>query len=820
MSQERGTSWAQRRSREEEQCSPADWTRSSALVEELLETETSVISDRNMAILKEQRQTGSMIDPALMSDVRHNKDIRSTISSGRSPPTNSEIFMEAKRMLKREEKAKKIITIQNKIVDNEVDRFQNHITSLRKMNQKLERLAFPAPNLARRKTSKGHLFHVPSLVPSDGASKIHSLQNNHLDHDILSKTSGNVTVIKQDDHCRQPSDLRKKSSLAISGQKMEEHDILQHNPALVYQSSSESQNTVFERIHQKYIESERNRVLKEGAAFIRHSSPVNDGGGLVTQLTATNAPKFLPVAKDHVHLAEWVEDASCSSNFKEPDIQKTEVCMEEWTLPSNGCEIKQAPKRLTDVEKSELSTKTLPHAATALKKAELNKLESMSKMYAKWMSKVCVTPGTKYEHLGPCKSKVEQDKAIGHNSISREEKIMQVLHAIQKQKDNKTNVSIDMQADKSRFSKSVNDIREEKIEPETKFRRAISGSYEHRIKAHKDLISHQKAKLEDQQKQIEELKLSQLRMENEKSQMQVKKTLNEVMDSCNQKVKAQAKSLKSSLSLADLSPGNDFVLRMEQRAVEQKQRKLITQERRKQLEEERKRKMKEMEERRRQEEEELAKKRHDEAREMRRRERELRDETRREREKFIALERKADQFLKNKRLRYGLLGFKKLVNLRKEQENVAVEFYDRSLLRSALRVWRREVHLRLEAKMDCADNFFASNLLHRCFNAFRMAVHERMRRMQVAMDMHDLHLQERYFHLWLKFTHEQQEMEAEKMAKADLYFSKVLLRRHLHLWKKYPEVAQLEREKERRKMMWRNKVQQLLPDFRPVLASD
>lgn len=810
MSKESCSAWADRRSREAVQCSSPNWTRSSALVEELLEAETSVISNENMAILKERKHSGPIIDPVLMSDVRHNKDIRSTLNSGRSVPTNSEIFMEAKRILKREDKSKKIVRMQNKIVDNEVDRFQNHITSLRKMNQKLERLAFPAPNIPKRKQSKVHLFHVHNLMPSDGAAKLQDVQ---LDRDEL---SGNLTHVKQGVDCNYPSDAKKKSTLSISGQKMEEHDILQHNPAQLCQNSSEYQNTVFERIHQKYIESERNRVLKEGATYIRHCSPVNDCSHTATQPKIANSPKIVP-PNDRVHLGEWNEDASCSNNLKLLDIQKTDVCIEEWTLPPSICKPK-APRILNEVETPELSTKGLSNAATASKKAELNKLESMSKMYAKWMSKVCVTP--KYEDYVQHKSKVEPNRVLGQSSVSREEKIMQVLHAIQKQKENKTNRSIDMQPDKSRFSKSVNDIREEKVETEGKFRRAISGSYEHRMKAHKDLISHQKAKLEDQKKQIEELKLSQLRMENEKSQMLVQKTLNEVMDSCNQKVKAQAKSLKSSLSLADLSPGNDFVLRMEQRALEQKQRKLLTLERRKQLEEERKKKVKEMEERRRQEEEELAKKRHDEAREMRRRERELRDEARKEREKVIALERKADQFLKKKRLRYGLNGFKKLLKLRKVQEEVAIEFHERCLLRSALGEWRREVRLRLEAKMECADSFFSLNLLRRCFLAFRMEVQERTRREQVAMDMHDLHLQERYFRFWLKFTQEQQEIEAEKIAKADLHFSKALLRKHMRLWKRFPEVAQLDREKERRKMMWRNKVQQLLPDFRPVLASD
>lgn len=46
---------------------------SSVLVEELLETNTSVIADRSMAVLKELELPAASMDPALMSDLRHNK---------------------------------------------------------------------------------------------------------------------------------------------------------------------------------------------------------------------------------------------------------------------------------------------------------------------------------------------------------------------------------------------------------------------------------------------------------------------------------------------------------------------------------------------------------------------------------------------------------------------------------------------------------------------------------------------------------------------------------------------------------------------------
>lgn len=52
--------------------------------------------------------------------------------------------------------------------------------------------------------------------------------------------------------------------------------------------------------------------------------------------------------------------------------------------------------------------------------------------------------------------------------------------------------------------------------------------------------------------------------------------------------------------------------------------------------------------------------------------------------------------------------------------------------------------------------------------------------MQVAVDMHDLHLQERCFHAWLKYNQEQQEIISEKMAKADDHFCKLVVTDYSH----------------------------------------
>jgi tRNA G37 N-methylase Trm5 len=45
-----------------------------------------------------------------------------------------------------------------------------------------------------------------------------------------------------------------------------------------------------------------------------------------------------------------------------------------------------------------------------------------------------------------------------------------------------------------------------------------------------------------------------------------------------------------------------------------------------------------------------------------------------------------------------------------------------------------------------------------------------------------------------------------------------LLTHYLKRWQQLPSVLHLEHEKEQRKQIWRNKVQEILPDFNPVLA--
>lgn len=647
------------------------------------------------------------------------------------------------RILNKEDKTKKILHIQNKIVDEEVDRFQSHITNLRKMNQRLERIAFPVHNAPKKRKDKFHHqfeMNVHDLQKGSSMGKpIKELDDLTMCHmkdklkNLKGKQNWNLEDISAEQlSCKKssylsdgPPTLKKRTPLSISGHKVDDHEILKHNPMPFSQISSEAQNTVFERIHQKYAESERDRVSKEGTTLIRHSSPI-DEVGTDNQHAAIVSSKEMHFMENNgnIQLGEWVDCNIPQNEIETTMTHRNEVSLSEWCLPKTTC------RDTCDIKKdgSEKALSSLGTLAPpiSLKRADQNKLESMSKMYAKWMTSVCVSSNTKFEDSVKIREDIKKKdrnstKQTNTTHMTREEKIMQVLQALQKHKEEKaTSFGPNMPASSSKFSKSVNDIREDKADQDgCKFRRAVSGTYEHRLKAHKNVITYQKAKLEEQKRQIEDLKLSQLRMESEKSKAETQKTVNQVLESCDPRVKAQAKFLKSSLSLADLSPDNSFVLQMEQRASEQRRKKLLAQERRKQFEEEWKKRMKEAEERKHLEEEALIRKKHEDAQEMRRKERELREEARKEREKMIALERKAELFSQQRKLKKGFLAFTMLLSLRKAQEETAEKFYEEYLMRMVLRVWKREVETRLKARMACADNFYSLNLLRRCFDGLK-----------------------------------------------------------------------------------------------------
>ena len=51
-----------------------------------------------------------------------------------------------------------------------------------------------------------------------------------------------------------------------------------------------------------------------------------------------------------------------------------------------------------------------------------------------------------------------------------------------------------------------------------------------------------------------------------------------------------------------------------------------------------------------------------------------------------------------------------------------------------------------------------------------------------------------------------------------MFVYRTLLKQYFNLWKKLPFAMRLEREKEKRKQVLRMKVQEMLPDYKPMFS--
>lgn len=101
------------------------------------------------------------------------------------------------RVLKREERVKKSLSTQNRIVDEEVDRFQNHIRSLRKMNQRLERIAFPAVKKKPNKINYGFLKSPYCMSSGLSIEKVSGDQVQQLEERALRKKLQSRILVKK-----------------------------------------------------------------------------------------------------------------------------------------------------------------------------------------------------------------------------------------------------------------------------------------------------------------------------------------------------------------------------------------------------------------------------------------------------------------------------------------------------------------------------------------------------------------------------------------------------------------------------------------------
>ncbi|XP_046739132.1 trichohyalin [Diprion similis] len=343
----------------------------------------------------------------------------------------------------------------------------------------------------------------------------------------------------------------------------------------------------------------------------------------------------------------------------------------------------------------------------------------------------------------------------------------------------------------------------------------------HRLNAQRKIIAEQKAKLAEQNRIIEDLKLKQIEKETRHASRDTINVAKEVLTHFGGRTRRTLIKLirdegckdKSIVEPPRLPSPPKFLIRMEARAEARRERvKRAQEEREKKMEEKRKK-----EESERRAEDEERKRLQLEAQKEARRLREEQEQRRaREAERTKHLNQIADDFRRKYLLRrYMMEPFFRLIDTKYNYIKIADDHYHGSLLRRTLGIWLKETHERISVKMDLASAVYNRNILWYAFRDWRDFARSEAKKMQVATDFHAMRLQEKCLRVWNAKTVESkiQTLNDEQLARE--HYRKRLRAKYFAKWKDYPTIARDIKEKEKRKDKWRELVQRVIPDFDP-----
>ncbi|CAK9821077.1 Coiled-coil domain-containing protein 191 [Anthophora plagiata] len=383
-----------------------------------------------------------------------------------------------------------------------------------------------------------------------------------------------------------------------------------------------------------------------------------------------------------------------------------------------------------------------------------------------------------------------------------------------------------MKNQKSKVKDCGNPTMKEWIKPDTRRKSTckriiVESPAQSRLNAQKQIIERQKAKLAEQNRIIEELKLKQMQKDISRSNKETIDIAKETFVHFGEKTKRTLIQLMQQNGYRDESltiprPSSDppkFLLRVEARAEARRKRVKLAEETRRQKQEEQRRK----EEAVRMEEEQKKRRLQQEASAEARRLRKEQEQKRQcEIEMFERLNNLADEFYRKYLLRrYIMKPFIILLEQKRGNMKKAEERYREKLTREVFAKWRNEAETQRNRKVEMAESLYNENLTTRMFEEWKRSAKEANLKHQVAMDFHDMKHLERYFKSWRIRTLELKAKSEEKLQFARSIYESKLKARYLGLWKKYLTIAEDIKESEKRKDELRQLVQKVIPDFDP-----
>lgn len=285
------------------------------------------------------------------------------------------------------------------------------------------------------------------------------------------------------------------------------------------------------------------------------------------------------------------------------------------------------------------------------------------------------------------------------------------------------------------------------------------------------------------------------------------------MRNCDQK---KTFALRRSQSMDYINTKDQKILKnMEARAIERKRMKEEREARKQQKAEEKLVLLKaaEKEHLKREEEERKAKLR------ARQEQKRLEQQREAERQKKLAeiqrLNAQADDFHKYLLLKYkGILPWKKLIVITRNNHIQAVQHSTSTLLRKCLEAWHVHVKETNNLRNELANSKCKQLLVVRFFHRWRNYNNYTTILEQKADRFYLGNLCFKSFKAWLNYSSEQTLANWEKEEMAQKHHQRQLQRRMFSRWKTFPEMKKKEMERQERKEKLRQKVSILIPDFK------
>ncbi|XP_029934918.1 coiled-coil domain-containing protein 191 isoform X2 [Myripristis murdjan] len=258
-----------------------------------------------------------------------------------------------------------------------------------------------------------------------------------------------------------------------------------------------------------------------------------------------------------------------------------------------------------------------------------------------------------------------------------------------------------------------------------------------------------------------------------------------------------------------------IIMAMEERAHQRAERRREVEELKRKKEEEKLAQMKAAEEERKREEEEekhrAAERRKEEKRQEREREEKKQQQLKRDQE----LQTLARQHYRRTLLfRQGLAPWKRLIQLRQTNMQLAECHHNLSLLRRCTLAWQQFADESLSQKEASADQLHQHFLLRRSLSCWKRLKDWQMIQEERANRFHRQHTLRRVLLALLDHVMQERLAEWDRQELAQQYSDRRVLRGCFRAWRQFPCLQRKEREREMRREQLRRKVAEVLPDFR------